>query len=660
MANRLVQESSPYLRQHRDNPVDWYAWGPEAFAKAKAEDKPILLSVGYSSCHWCHVMAHESFEDEETAELVNQLFVNVKVDREERPDVDAVYMEFVVATTGQGGWPMTVFLTPDGAPFYGGTYFPKVGRQGMPSFGQLCEAVDQHWREHRDDIEEQTDRILEEISRSARLEPDPDLPSADTVELALEQLLKAHDVTWGGFGRAPKFPQTMSLDLLLQVHRRTGDPVLLEAVTTSLAAMARGGIYDHVGGGFSRYSVDAFWMVPHFEKMLYDNALLARTYLHAWQVTGDPEHLQVVEEVIGYVQRDLATSDGGVTSAEDADSEGEEGRFYVWKRSQLREVLGEQADAAIEWWGVTEGGNFEGATILHRPQGGSLLRSAEVEAARARLFEVREQRARPGLDDKVLTEWNALWLATLAEAAFATGRADWLAAAERLGELLLRELRREDGRWLRSWQAQGGARHLAFASDHAALVDAFTRLSEATGHARWLDEAVATADTMLELFWDAEHGGLFTTGSDAEALVARQKDFQDNAVPSANSQAALAFLRLASLTGEARWLEHAEAILRLFGRYAKSHPMGFALLLQAVDLHQTGSTEVVVAGERPDLVDELRARFLPGAVLAWGERRDSPLWADRVDGRAYVCKDFTCQLPAEDAATLVAQLDALG
>ncbi|OWY62081.1 hypothetical protein B7486_60335, partial [cyanobacterium TDX16] len=362
-------------------------------------------------------MAHESFEDDETAELVNRLFVNVKVDREERPDVDAVYMEFVVATTGQGGWPMTVFLTPDGAPFYGGTYFPKVGRQGMPSFGQLCEAVDQHWREHRDDIEEQTGRIVEEISRSARLEPDPDLPSADTVELALEQLLQAHDATWGGFGRAPKFPQTMSLDLLLQVHRRTGDPVLLDAVTTSLAAMARGGIYDHVGGGFSRYSVDAFWMVPHFEKMLYDNALLARTYLHAWQVTGDPEHLQVVEEVIGYVQRDLATPQGGVTSAEDADSEGEEGRFYVWKRSQLQEALGAHADAAIEWWGVTEGGNFEGATILHRPQGGPLLRPPEVEAARTRLFEVREQRVRPGLDDKVLTEWNALWLATLAEAA---------------------------------------------------------------------------------------------------------------------------------------------------------------------------------------------------------------------------------------------------
>jgi uncharacterized protein YyaL (SSP411 family) len=659
MANRLAQETSPYLRQHRDNPVDWYAWGEEAFAKARAEDKPILLSIGYSACHWCHVMAHESFEDDETAALVNELFVNVKVDREERPDVDAVYMEFVVATTGQGGWPMTVFLTPEGAPFYGGTYFPKDGRQGMPSFTQLCQAVDQHWKEHPDDIAEQTERVVEEISRSARIEPDPELPDAEVVALAVEHLLKTHDGSWGGFGRAPKFPQTMSLDLLLQVHARTGDPALLEVVTTSLQAMARGGIYDHLGGGFSRYSVDAFWMVPHFEKMLYDQALLARTYLHAWQVTGDPEHLQVLEEVVGYVQRDLATAEGGVTSAEDADSEGEEGRFYVWKQAQLREVLGDDADAAIDWWGVTPGGNFEGSTILHRPQGGPLLRPAEVEGARARLFEAREQRVRPGLDDKVLTEWNALWLATLAEAAFATGRTDWLDDAERLGEFLLRALR-PDGRWLRSWQVDGGARHLAFASDHAALVDAFTRLAEATGDARWLREAVGTAEAMLELFWDDEHGGLFTTGHDAEALVARQKDFQDNAVPSANSQAAVALLRLTSLTGDARWLDRAEAILRLFGRYAKSHPMGFALLLQAVERHQAGSAEVVVAGDRPDLVDELRARYLPGVVLAWGERWDSPLWADRVDGRAYVCKDFTCQLPAEDPAALGAQLDAIG
>ena len=669
MANRLALETSPYLRQHQDNPVDWHAWGEEAFALARAEDKPILLSIGYSSCHWCHVMAHESFEDETTAELVNRLFVNVKVDREERPDVDAVYMEFVVASTGQGGWPMTVFLTPDGAPFYGGTYFPKVGRQGMPSFTQLCEAVDQHWREHRADIEEQTDRIVEEISRTARLAPDPDLPGPDTVELAVEHLLNAHDRTWGGFGRAPKFPQSMSLDLLLQVHRRSGDPVLLEAVTTSLGAMARGGIYDHVGGGFSRYSVDAFWMVPHFEKMLYDNALLARTYLHAWQITGDPQHLQVVEEIVEYVHRDLLIAEGGVASAEDADSEGEEGRFYVWKPAQLHDVLGEAAEQAIEWWGVSNGGNFEGATILHRPQGGTLLRPTDIDAARTRLLEVRDQRVRPGLDDKVLTEWNALWLATLAEAAFVTGRADWLDSARALAEFLVRELRRADGRWLRSWQQDGGdatpggggrARHLAYASDHAALVDAFTRLSEATGEARWLDEAISTAEAMLELFWDPVHGGLFTTGHDAEALVARQKDFQDNAVPSANSQAAHCFLRLTSLTGEARWLEHAEAILRLFGRYAKSHPMGFALLLQAIDLHQHGSTEVVVAGERPDLVDELRTRFLPEAVLAWGDRRASPLWEDRVDGRAYVCQGFTCRLPAEDLPTLRAQLDALG
>jgi hypothetical protein len=656
MSNRLAAETSPYLRQHRDNPVDWMPWGDEAFARARAEDKPILLSIGYSACHWCHVMAHESFEDQETADLVNELFVNVKVDREERPDVDAVYMEFVVGMTGHGGWPMTVFLTPDGAPFYGGTYFPKVGRQGMPSFTDLCRAVDGHWRDHRDEIAVQTAQVVEEISRSARLEPDADLPGPSAVDGAVQSLGKIHDPEWGGFGRAPKFPQTMSLDLLLRVHARSGDPQVLEMVTGSLAAMARGGIYDHVGGGFSRYSVDAFWMVPHFEKMLYDEALLARVYLHAWEVTGDPEHLQVLEETVGYVLRDLAQPGGGLASAEDADSEGEEGLFYVWKPAQMGEVLGDRAEAAREWWGVSDGGNFEGATILHRPQGGPLARPAEIEQARAELFAAREKRIRPGLDDKVLTEWNALWLSTLAEAAFATGRRDWLDAAVATGEFLLRELRRDDGRWLRSWQRDGGARHLAFAVDYAALVDAFTRLGEATGDARWLEEARTTADTMLDLFWDDEHGGLFTSGRDAEALVARQKDFQDNAVPSANSQAALALLRLTALTGEARWLEHAEAILRLFGRYAESHPMGFALLLTAIDLYHAGSTEVVVAGDRPDLVDALRGRYLPHAVLAWGERWDSPLWEAREDGKAYVCRNFACQLPATDPASLTAQL----
>jgi uncharacterized protein YyaL (SSP411 family) len=657
--NRLAGETSPYLRQHRENPVDWFPWGDEAFAEARRRDVPLLLSVGYSACHWCHVMAHESFEDAGVAGVMNELFVNVKVDREERPDVDAVYMEAVQTMTGQGGWPMTVFLTPDGRPFFGGTYFPPTARGGMPGFVDLCHAVDDAWRNRRTELLEQAGKLTEAIQRTASLGGGADRPGRAVLERAAETLQTAFDGEWGGFGRAPKFPQSMALDLLLRVHDRQPDEALLDVVTVSLDAMASGGMYDHLGGGFHRYSVDAFWMVPHFEKMLYDQALLARVLLHAWQVTGEARYRQLLDETVGYVLRELRQPGGGLASAEDADSEGEEGRFYVWRPDEIRAVAGDDAEAAIEWYGVTPAGNFEGANILHRPVRGDLVRPPAVERARAALFDAREGRVRPGLDDKVLTEWNALFLSSLAEAAAATGDEGWRAAAVEIGEFLLSSLRREDGRWLRSWQADGGARHLAYAADHAALVDAFTRLAELTGEARWTTEARTTADALLELFEDRHGGGLFTTGHDAEALVARQKDLFDNATPSANSAGALALARLAALTGEARYAEAADRMTRLVGEAAGSHPTAFAHLLAALDVLLGPAAEVAVVGDRPDLVAAVQRRFLPRAVLAWGEPFPTPLWEGRAEGRAYVCEGFTCQAPVDSVDALEAQLSSL-
>ena len=662
--NRLANEASPYLRQHRHNPVDWYPWGPEAFAAAAERDRPVLLSVGYSSCHWCHVMAHESFEDPDTAAVMNDLFVNVKVDREERPDVDAVYMDSVQALTGRGGWPMTVFLTPDGKPFYGGTYYPDRPRGGMASFRQVMAAVDDAWRNRRSDVTAQASQLTELIERTGRaVAAGEGPPGAEALDRAAAQIKAAFDPVWGGFGGAPKFPAAMTLASALRLHRRAGDPELLGVVTTSLDAMASGGIYDHLGGGFARYSVDQRWLVPHFEKMLYDNALLARAYLHAWLVTGSPAYRQVLDETIGYVLRDLRHPDGGFYSAEDADSEGVEGKFYVWSQAELAAVAGQGAAEAAEWWGVTEAGNFEGANILHRPVRGDLARPPAVEAARLGLFERREQRVRPGLDDKVLAEWNALMLAALCEAAAATGNPEWADAATANGEFLTAALRRDDGRWLRSWQAGGdgreaGARHLACAHDYGALTGAFIDLAELTGRARWIEEARAAADGLIELFWDDESGGVYTIGADAEALVTRPKDLMDNATPSAQSSAAVALLRLGALTGEAGYAERAEAILTLLGAAACQHPTAFGHLLEAVDMHAGGLDEIVVVGDRPDLVAEARSRYRPNSVLAWGEPYPSPLWAGRQPGFAYVCRQYTCQTPAATPAELAEKLDS--
>ena len=647
--NRLASESSPYLRQHRDNPVDWYPWGDEAFDKARQEDKPVLLSVGYSACHWCHVMAHESFEDQATAEVMNRLFVNVKVDREERPDVDAVYMEAVQAVSGQGGWPMTVFLTPDGKPFFAGTYFPPRATHGRPGFVELLHAVDEAWRERRAEVEDQASHLAASVQARTTVSPGAGTLTGEVLQAAYAGLRAAHDPEWGGFGRAPKFPMPSNVELLLRAWTRNRSDETRQMVVTTLDAMASGGIYDHVGGGFHRYSVDAFWMVPHFEKMLYDNALLVPLYLHAWQAFGDERYRQVVEETVGYVLRDLRAPEGGLYSAEDADSEGEEGRFYVWRIEDL-------PSAAAEWYGATKSGNFEGHNILHRPVRGDLLRPPEVEAARQELFAAREKRVRPGLDDKVVTEWNAMFVGGLAQAAAALGRDDWLSAAEETGEFLWSTLRRADGRWLRSWQREGGARVLAYAVDYAWLVDGFTRLAEATGRSMWITRAEEVADGMLSLFADPDGAGFFTSGHDGEQLIVRQKDLFDGATPAANSVAAVALLRLSALTGETRYGDAARDVLELLSDMLQKHPLGFTHALSAVDLAVNGVTEIAVVGDRPDLLDAVRAHHLPNAVLAWGEPYPSPLWESRQPGFAYVCRDFVCHTPAEAVADLTTQL----
>ena len=657
-SNRLARETSPYLRQHADNPVDWYPWGEEAMEAARSRDVPVLLSVGYSACHWCHVMAHECFEDREVAEAMNRGFVNIKVDREERPDVDSVYMEAVQAISGSGGWPMTVFLMADGRPFHGGTYYPKA--QILPMLAQIGTL----WAERRADLEQAADQLAAAIragtalpSRSWAAKGDPAAHRRpDLLAQAGDALMSRFDPEWGGFGRAPKFPQPPMVETLLQAAGLTGRPDLTQAVATTLDAMASGGIYDHLAGGFARYSTDRQWLVPHFEKMLYDNALLARAYLHAYQATGRPAWRQVVEETLGYLlSPPMAIPGAGFASAEDADSEGVEGKFYVWDRGEVLEVAGPETAA---WYGVTAEGNWEGKNILVRPERGRLDRPGAIEAGRLALLERRNRRVRPGLDDKVLTEWNAMAVAALAEAGAALGRADWLAEAERVAGFLLGALRRDDGRWQRSWQA-GQARHLAYAADYAWLVEAFTRLSEATGRRRWIVEAAAAADGLVDLFWDKDAGAFTTAGRDAEVLIASPVDTQDGALPSANSVAATALVRLSGLTGEASYRDRAAALVEAMAPALAAAPVAFSGMVATAHLLETGLTEIVVAGERPDLTSVVTGRYLPAAVLAWGEPYESPLWVGRSDGRAYVCQNYACRAPVSEPAELAAQLDTI-
>jgi uncharacterized protein YyaL (SSP411 family) len=661
--NRLADEISPYLRQHRDNPVDWYPWGPEAFAAAAERDVPVLISVGYSSCHWCHVMAHESFEDAEAATAMNDRFVNIKVDREERPDVDAIYMDAVQAMTGRGGWPMTVFATPDGKPFYGGTYYPKS------QFLQLLAAIDDAWRTKRDELGKNVEALVKAVKQTESLAADAELPNYAPINAALKALANNYDKQWGGFGPAPKFPATAQLEVLMRGNAHAPSDALRLVVTNTLDAMASGGMYDHLGGGFARYSVDERWLVPHFEKMLYDQALLLRAYLHGHQVFGEQRWVAVIAETVEYLCRDLRHPDGGFYSAEDADSpdadgHSVEGAFYTWTPGEVGDVLGGEAGARVcEWYGISDAGNFEGRSIPNRLHArGQFDRPEDIEQARRALFAARASRPRPGLDDKVVTEWNALTISALAEAGAVLGRREWIDTARRTADFLLDELRTRDGRWFRSWHADGAprARHGAVAADLAALVEAFCQLAAATGEARWIEEAQAVADTLLDRYWDVAEGGLFTVPdhgpADGTPLIARQKDLLDNATPSANSTAAGGLYRLAALTGELRYANQADRILQLIGPLAAKAPTAFGYALAAIDMRRTGITEIVVPGGEPEFLSVARETWRPNSVLAWGEPFPSPLWHDRRPGVAYVCQHAACQLPSATPDDLREQL----
>ena len=653
--NRLAQETSPYLLQHAENPVDWYAWGDEALGQARERDCPLLVSIGYSACHWCHVMAHESVEDPETAALMNERFVCVKVDREERPDIDAVCMAACQTMTGQGGWPLNVFLTPDQQPFFAGTYFPPHQRPGMPSWRMVLEAVDDAWRERPEQVREQGARLAAAVAASATVQRAeqtrvPQTAITDVVH-ALGQMF---DRVNGGWGGAPKFPPHCTLEFLLAA----GD---VELAPATLHAMAAGGIYDQVGGGFARYAVDATWTVPHFEKMLYDNALLARTYLHAWQVTREQRFAEVCVETLDWALREMRGPEGGFCSALDADSEGVEGRFYVWTAAELRTVLGDElGDAAIAHFGATEDGNFEHGSNVLEARGEPPERLPEI---RCKLYGARAERIRPGLDDKRLTAWNALMISALADAGAALERSDYVEAAAQCADFLLTELRDQQNNLLRTWK-DGRAALPAYLEDHAFLLQALLVLYESTFDERWYVEAVALADTMIERFGDREHGGFFTTAADAPHLVGRRKDLEDTPIPSGNSAAALGLLRLARLSGEETYERWAEGVLALHAPLALRHPLAFGQLLQALDLYLATPREVAIVGAGP-LAGALRTRYRPHLVLA-GTEADSTdgsavaLLRDRglVDGHqaAYVCERFACRLPVTDLAALEALL----
>jgi uncharacterized protein len=660
MPNRLAGETSPYLLQHRDNPVEWYPWGEEALERARDEDRPILLSVGYSACHWCHVMERESFEDEDTAAYMNKNFVSVKVDREERPDVDALYMEAVQGMTGQGGWPMTVFLDPEGVPFYGGTYFPPEPAHGLPSFRQVMEAVVEAFTERREEIDARAPRTKAQLGAIGEISPSTDLLDPRLLDDAVRGLRQAADMRHGGFRGAPKFPPASALEFLLA----RGETDIVEK---TLDGMAAGGIYDQVGGGFARYSVDGVWLVPHFEKMLYDNALLARAYLHGWQVLGHERYRRVCTETLDWALREMRGPEGGFYSALDADSEGVEGRFYVWTPDQIREVLGDGADAVIDYYGVSEPGNFEGSNILHLAGGAEAEPPAGLEGARHALYERRAQRVWPGLDDKRLASWNALMIAALADAGAVLGRSDYLDAASACADFVLTEMRDPDGRLLRTYK-DGTAKLNAYLEDHSYLLEALLVLYEATFNQRWFAQAREVAETMIERFADSERGGFFTTSSDHERLVARRKDLGDHPIPSGNSAAALGLLRLAALTGEHEYEKQAVGVLRLFRAAAVRHPDAFGHLLQALDFHLSPVREVALVSPAGDsggfgeLLAEVREPYRPRVVRAGGPEGTAvpELMRDRhaVDGKAaaYVCERFACQAPVTSAAELSALL----
>jgi uncharacterized protein YyaL (SSP411 family) len=694
MANRLADESSPYLLQHANNPVDWYPWGPEALELSRRDEKPIFLSIGYSACHWCHVMEHESFEDEAVAEKMNELFVCVKVDREERPDLDQIYMNAVQLMTGRGGWPMSVFLTPALQPFYGGTYWPPTPRQGMPAFSQILNAVADAWANRREASIEQAGKLTDHLRQFAAAKTASATITDEVLSAAADSLEQACDFTHGGFGRPPKFPHPMNLQLLLRVWSRSKNDKLLDMVTLNLNKMAHGGIYDHLAGGFARYSVDERWLVPHFEKMLYDNALLTVAYLEGFLVTGNQEYAAVARQTIDYILHEMTDGKGGFHSTEDADSEGVEGKFYVWTPAEIGAVLGEkQAERFCHVYDVSESGNFEGQNILNLPrpiEQSAKLRdwelgelNAELADSRKKLFAVREKRVRPGKDDKILVSWNSLMIDALARAAGVLAVPQYYDAAARAARFLLTDLRDDNGRLLHCWR-HGKAKLAAYLDDYAYLTCALVRLYEASFDEVWIDEAVALADVMLGHFADQQEGGFFFTADDHEVMIARNKDFHDSSVPSGNSMAATALLRLGTLCGRADYLDAARGTLEMSRDLMMKSPTAAGQMLVAANLLIGPTYEIVFVG--PGAASEegsgiqqaatrFRQRFLPNCVLA-GRPADgedhyqSPHLAALFQGKrplgtadttVYVCKDFSCQAPVngeEAVAKVLARLSS--
>jgi uncharacterized protein len=673
--NRLISETSPYLLQHAHNPVDWYPWGEEAFAKARQENKPLLLSIGYSACHWCHVMAHESFENPAIAQLMNENFVNIKVDREERPDLDQIYMNAVQMMTHHGGWPMTVFLTPDGVPFYGGTYFPPEDRYNLPGFPRILISVSEAFRDRPEDITKTTDALLEELRRLGETATGHGAISTALLDNAYRGVTKSYDPEDGGFGGAPKFPPAMTLEFLLRTHHRTQSAEALEMVRHTCEKMASGGMYDQLGGGFHRYSTDSRWLVPHFEKMLYDNALLSQLYLHYYQVSGDESARKIAEGILDYVLREMTHELGGFFSSQDADSEGHEGKFFVWTTQEVAKILGED-DARLfnAYYDVTPEGNFEGKNILNVPRSLAEVASAlnvsvgqlaeVLKRGTEALFTQRELRIKPHRDEKILTAWNGLMLASFSEAGAVLGREDYTAAASRNADFLLNNLRQDD-LLLRSWK-DGRAKFNGYLEDYAFLIDGLLALYETTGVFRWFAEALALTKKMVDEFWDDVEGGFYFTGKSHETLIIRSKDYFDNATPSGNSVAADVLLRMAVLTENEDFRNRATTVLSQIAEPAQRYPTGFGRALCALDFYLGEPKEIVVLrGSDEDtqkLTDEVWKRYLPNKVVSLADAGDPsasqaiPLLNGRelVAGRAtaYVCQRQTCSAPVSDSDAL--------
>ena len=687
MPNRLAHESSPYLLQHANNPVDWYPWNDEAIQLSRDTQKPIFLSIGYSACHWCHVMEHESFESAAIAQLLNDNFVCIKVDREERPDLDQIYMHAVMMMNGgRGGWPMSVFLTPKLQPFFGGTYWPPHRKMGMPGFDEVIDAVLDAWNNRREDAMHHAQQVTDRIEQvGSSTQTDESVPLTESLLLNVPgQLEQAFDATYGGFGAAPKFPHSMELQVLLRVDHRQSSTAVRQMVTVSLDRMAAGGIYDHLGGGFARYSVDARWLVPHFEKMLYDNVLLASAYLDSHLATGNQAHARIVRETLDYLLRDMTDEAGGFYSTEDADSEGVEGKFYVWSKKEILEQIGEEVgERFCTVYDVSEAGNFEGQNILNLPR--SIEQVAEVNgwdlaelesqlaAARAKLFSVREARVRPGLDDKVIVCWNGLAIDAFARAARVFDESRYRVAAEKAASFLFDQMREPNGRLLHCWR-NGQAKLMAYLDDYAALGNALVSLYEANFDSRWIDWATELADLVLEHFADAEGGSFFYTADDHEQLITRNKDLQDGSVPSGNSLAACLFVRLGKLTGRTHYLEAAEAILMAGANMMQDSPSAVGQLLLALDSFQGPFHEIVVLGDRTqadvaDVLRDLDSRFLPRSFVVSADPNQqetsqslAPLLNDKTASdvpTVYLCQDFSCQQPQVGKDQILATWQAL-